>query len=61
VELLITRNLLGEALTAESGGDISRKGANLQSYNPNSTIKWKMDVPSGKTGFSYTYKVYIRR
>lgn len=61
VELIITRNLVGEVLSAESDGKISRKGANLQSFNPNSTVRWEMQVPSGKTEFKYTYKVYVRR
>lgn len=62
VELVLTRNLVGEVLTAGDGGKISKAGLNLQSFNPNSIIKWNLSVPAGgEREIRYTYKIYIRR
>lgn len=61
VELVLTRNMVGETLTATDGGKISREGLNLQSVNPNSIVKWNLTIPSGEKEIRYTYKVYVRR
>jgi len=61
VELVLTRNMVGETLTATDGGKISREGLNLQSVNPNSIVKWNLTIPSGEKVIKYTYKVYVRR
>lgn len=61
VELVLTRNMVGETLTASDGGKISREGLNLQSVNPNSIVKWNLTIPSGEKQIKYTYKVYVRR
>ena len=61
VEVVITRNLVGEALTATDGGGISRQGFNLQAINPNSVIKWNLKVPNGEKEIRYTYKIFVRR
>ena len=61
VELVLTRNMVGETLTATDGGKISREGLNLQSVNPNSIVKWNLTIPSGEKEIKYTYKVYVRR
>lgn len=62
VELVLTRNVVGEVLAATDGGVITKAGLNLQSFNPNSIVKWNLSVPSGgEREIRYTYKIYIRR
>lgn len=61
VELVLTRNMVGETLTATDSGKISREGLNLQSVNPNSIVKWNLMIPSGEKEIRYTYKIYVRR
>lgn len=61
VELVLTRNMVGETIAASDNGKISREGLNLQSVNPNSIIKWNLNIPSGEKEIKYTYKVYVRR
>lgn len=61
VEVALTRNFVGEAVSATDNGKISREGLNLQSVNPNSVIKWNLTVPGGEKEIRYTYKIYVRR
>ena len=61
VEVVLTRNLVGEVLSAGDDGKISREGLNLQMVNPNSVVKWNLSLPNGEKEITYTYKVYIRR
>lgn len=61
VELVLTRNMVGEVISATDGGKISRQGLNLQSVNPNSIVKWNLTIPSGEKEIRYTYKIYVRR
>ncbi|MBS1769126.1 MAG: hypothetical protein JSS77_05640 [Acidobacteria bacterium] len=61
VEMVITRNLVGEILSATDSGSIRRKGLNLQMVNPNSVVKWALTLPPGEKQVTYDYKVYIRR
>lgn len=61
VEVIITRDLIGEALTASDDGKISRQGFNLQAINPNSVVKWNLNVPNGEKEVRYTFKIYVRR
>lgn len=61
VEVVLTRNLVGEVISAGDGGKISREGLNLQMVNPNSVVKWNLTMPTGEKEITYTYKVYIRR
>ncbi len=61
IEVVLTRNLVGEVLEAGDGGKISRQGLNLQSVNPNSIIKWNLNVPTGEKEIRYIYKIYVRR
>ena len=61
IEVVITRDLVGETLSATDNGKISRQGFNLQAINPNSTIKWNLNVPTGEKEIRYTYKIYVRR
>ena len=61
VELVLTRNLVGEVLSASDNGKISKEGLNLQMVNPNSSIKWNLSIPPGEKEIKYSYKVYIRR
>ena len=61
VELVLTRNLVGEVLTAGDDGKISREGLNLQSVNPTSIVKWKLTLPTGEKEIRYSYKIYVRK
>lgn len=61
VELVLTRNMVGEAISASDNGKISREGLNLQSVNPNSIVKWNLMLPNGEKEIRYTYKIYVRR
>lgn len=61
VEIVITRNLVGDVLTATDNGKSSRQGFNLQAINPNSEIKWNLTLPNGEKEIRYTYKIYVRR
>ena len=61
VEVVITRNLVGEVLSATDGGKPARQGLNLQAVNPNSVVKWNLSLANGEKEIRYTYKIYIRR
>ena len=61
VEVALTRNFVGEAISASDNGKISRAGLNLQSINPNAVVKWNLTVPSGEKEIRYTYKINVRR
>lgn len=60
VDIVITRNLVGQVLGATDQGKITKEGLNLQSLNPNSRIKWTLSLPPGEKEVKYTYKVYVR-
>lgn len=61
VQMVLTRNLVGEVISAADNGAVSREGLNLQAVNPNSVVKWNLTVPSGEKEIRYTYKVYVRK
>ncbi len=61
VEVVLTRNLVGEVISAGNEGKFSREGFNLQAVNPNSIIKWNLKVPGGENEYKYSYKIYVRR
>lgn len=61
VEIVLTRNVTGEVVSAADNGKISREGFNLQAVNPNSVIKWNLTLPPGEKEIKYLYKVYVRR
>lgn len=61
VELVLTRNLVGEVVSASDDGKISRQGLNLQSVNPNSVVKWNLMLPNSEKEIRYIYKIYVRR
>ncbi len=61
VEIVLTRNVVGEVSEATDNGKISREGLNLQAVNPNSIVKWNLSLPSGEKEIKYTYKIYVRR
>jgi hypothetical protein len=61
IELVLTRNLVGEVVSASDTGKIVKDGLNLQSINSNSIVKWNVSVPSGEKEIKYTYKVYVRK
>lgn len=61
VELVLTRNVAGDVISATDAGKISREGFNLQAVNANSLIKWNLTLPTGEKEIKYTYKVYVRR
>ena len=61
VELVLTRNMVGETVSATDAGKISREGLNLQAVNPNSIVKWNLSLPPGEKEIKYVYKIYVRR
>lgn len=61
VEIVLTRNVTGDVLSATENGKISREGFNLQAVNPNSIIKWNLTLPTGEKEIKYSYKVFVRR
>ena len=61
VEVAVTRNFVGETVSATDDGRMSKEGLNLQSVNPTSIIKWNVRVPPGEKEIKYTYKIYVRR
>jgi hypothetical protein len=61
VELVLTRNLVGQVESATDAGKITKSGLNLQSVNSNSVIKWNVNVPPGEKELKYTYSVYVRK
>lgn len=61
VEMVLTRNLVGEVSQASDNGNIKKEGLNLQSVNSNSIVKWNITIPSGEKILKYTYKVFVRR
>lgn len=61
VAVSITRNLVGEIISATDNGEIVKEGLNLQSVNPNSTVKWNLTLPTGEKEIRYTYKIYVRK
>jgi hypothetical protein len=61
IELVLTRNLVGEVVSATDNGKIIKDGLNLQSINSNSVVKWSVSIPSGEKIIKYVYKVYVRK
>ncbi len=61
VELVLTRNLVGQVESASDEGKITKSGLNLQSVNSNSVIKWTVKIPPGEKELKYTYNVYVRK
>ncbi|NNE98535.1 MAG: hypothetical protein HKN25_05890 [Pyrinomonadaceae bacterium] len=61
IDVVLNRKLVGEVISAEKDGKFSREGFNLQAVNPNSKIKWNLNLPSGENVIKYTYKIFVRR
>ncbi len=61
VELVLTRNLVGQVANASDEAKIIKSGLNLQSVNSNSIIKWSVKIPPGEKEVKYTYSVYVRK
>jgi hypothetical protein len=61
IELVLTRNLVGEVVDASDNGKITKEGLNLQSINSNSIVKWNIAIPNGEKELKYTFKVYVRK
>jgi hypothetical protein len=61
IELVLTRNVVGEVISATDAGKIKKEGLNLQSINSNSVVKWNVSIPSGEKELKYIYKVYVRK
>ncbi len=61
VEIVLTRNIIGEIVSATDTGKKTKDGANLQPLNPSSTVKWNITIPSGEKEIKYIYKVYVRK
>jgi hypothetical protein len=61
VELVLTRNLVGQVESASDEGKITKSGLNLQSVNSNSIVKWAVKIPPGEKELKYVYNVYVRK
>lgn len=61
IDLVLTRNVVGQVATASDEGKITKSGLDLQSVNSNSVIKWNIKVPSGEKELKYTYTVFVRK
>lgn len=61
VELVMTRNLVGQVESASDEATIIKSGLNLQSVNSNSIVKWNVKIPPGEKELKYIYKVYVRK
>jgi hypothetical protein len=62
VEIALTRNLVGETVSATDAGAITKEGFNLQAVNPHSTVKWNLTLPaSSDKEIRYTYRVFVRK
>ncbi len=61
VEMVLTRNLVGDVSETSDNGKIAREGLNLQAVNPNSIVRWNLMLPSGEKEITYSYKIYVRR
>jgi hypothetical protein len=61
IELVLTRNLVGDVIEASDNAKITKEGLNLQSINSNSIVKWNITIPSGEKELKYTFKVYVRK
>ena len=61
VEIVLTRNLVGDVVAATDDAIVTKEGLNLQAVNPNSIIKWNLVLPAGEKEVRYTYKVYVRK
>ena len=61
VELVLTRNLVGQVASASDEAKITKSGLNLQSVNSNSVIKWNVKIPPGEKELKYMYNVYVRK
>lgn len=61
IELVLSRNVSGDVVSATDNGKVSREGFNLQAVNANSLVKWNLTLPTGEKEIKYTYKVYVRR
>jgi hypothetical protein len=61
IEMVLTRNLVGEVESASDNGKITKEGLNLQSINSNSIVKWNISIPGGEKELKYTFKVYVRK
>jgi hypothetical protein len=61
VELVLTRNLVGQVTSASDEAKVTKSGLNLQSVNSNSIVKWNVQIPPGEKELRYSYKVYVRK
>lgn len=61
VELVLTRNLVGQVASASDDARITKSGLNLQSVNSNSVVKWNVKIAPGEKELKYTYSVYVRK
>jgi hypothetical protein len=61
VEVVLTRNIVGEIVSVSDAGKKVKDGTNLQALNPYSNVKWNLTIPSGEKEIKYTYKVYVRK
>lgn len=61
VDVVLTRNIVGEIVSATDSAKKTKDGTNLQALNSYSNLKWNISIPGGEKEIKYTYKVYVRK
>jgi hypothetical protein len=62
IAMEIEKSIVGKVTSADNGGKVSVVVENLQGINQNSTVKWQLPVPAGKSvELTYKYTVYVTR
>lgn len=57
----ISRNIIGEAISASNDGKIRKTATAIQALNPNSIIEWEFPVKAGEqVSVKYRYKFLVR-
>lgn len=60
VTMEVTKALTGEVLESSHAAAVTKTAKGLRGLNPNSVVKWTVEVPAGKSvQLTYSYKVYI--
>lgn len=60
VTMEVSKDLTGEVLESSHDAKVTKTAKGLRGLNPNSVVKWTVDVPAGKSvQLTYSYKVYI--
>ena len=60
VKVKVMKMLVGEVTAASHNGAITKNRVGLRSVNPNSEIRWTLDLKAGeKVDLTYDFKVYV--